>query len=460
MEFRLSDVADLARENFPDIASNISKLTQDQEFQKILSQAGTIGGLINIGFAIFNKIRSKLSSEEQRIFVSFIQITFESAKHSIPPDLVDVPFKDIKSQIELSEIFASFLLHYSSNHAHLPDHPAVILFRTRVTKIMKEKGFDHSQIRQFIVGFNMRLMDDIKQSDELQPLLKSWKLKTTEQSLVKYLIYESSLLDEPNSIDDKAVSEYYVENKLVIIDPKSWEKSSEYISSFETEPWKIDCFLKGDKIREFIGAEFGTGKTNLAKKIAVDCAIDYLSGKDSYVPIYVPLKRNLQYIYNDEGLDQVVKLLKDQKILLICDGLDEYDGDYKSLIYSVLPDKLKDTDVKTIFTTRLDPDLPKKIDISGTPYVRLLPFTSEQVDEFFSRAKYNLPDINQQTLKEYGLDDNEISKPLFCWMFAIMYDSSGDALKIRNVSEPKIKRVLFFQEVIHSIIAGKHKDSQ
>lgn len=184
-------------------------------------------------------------------------------------------------------------------------------------------------------------------------------------------------------------------------------------------------------------------------------------GEETYVPIYVPLKRNLNNVYYDDGLEDVVKLIRDQKVLLICDGLDEYKDNSNTLIYNILPKIFNNrSDVKTIFTTRLDPDLPYNIDISGNYYVRLLPFTQSQVNEFFSRSKYNLPDVTYQTLNDFGLDEDEISKALLCWMFAVMYNSSGADLNIRNVTQQNTKRAMFFQEVIHSIIAGKHRNTQ
>ena len=62
-------------------------------------------------------------------------------------------------------------------------------------------------------------------------------------------------------------------------------------------------------------------------------------------------------------------------------------------------------------------------------------------------------------LKEYGLEETEIFKPLFCRMFAITYNNSDSQLSIQKAPTINIKRALFFQEVIHSIIEGKHKAS-
>ena len=178
------------------------------------------------------------------------------------------------------------------------------------------------------------------------------------------------------------------------------------------------------------------------------------------MPIYVPLGRKLRNIYNQDSLEDVVKIVGKLKIFLICDGLDEYEDELNKLIYDILPKKFHDeNEIKTIFTTRLIPDLPSKVDFNSPTYVRLLPFNQDQVNEFFSGSKYNIPEVTYDVLKEYGLDETEISKPLFCWMFAITYNNSDSQLNIQKAPTINIKRALFFQEVIHSIIVGKHKKS-
>jgi hypothetical protein len=50
----IDDIISPLREKFPEITSHISKLSEDPEFQNTLGKAGSIGGLINIGFYIFN----------------------------------------------------------------------------------------------------------------------------------------------------------------------------------------------------------------------------------------------------------------------------------------------------------------------------------------------------------------------------------------------------------------------
>jgi uncharacterized protein YjbI with pentapeptide repeats len=454
---KFSESASLFSEKFPDIANSIIKLIEDESLQKTLSQAGTIGGLINIGFAIFNKIRSELKKPEELAFASFIKVIFESARNSVPSEIINL--SSINSQIKMEDILELFLSNYISNYYYLPDHPAAKQFKNKIIQLMKENDSSNEDIHHFVVNFNSTLLINAKNS-KLEELLNSWELKATNDKLIKYLAYLTSLLDEPNPVDDRAVSEYYIENKMIVIEKKSWQYSIDDISRFEQKEWKFENFIDSTKKREFVGAEFGTGKTNFAKKIAVGSAIKYLRGKNTYVPIYVPLKRNLNNIFYDDGLEDIITIVGDQKVLLICDGLDEYEDDPNTLIYTKLPNMFKKgNEVKTIFTTRLEPDLPNKIDISGDYYVRLFPFTHDQVNEFFSGSKYNLPDVTYDTLEEFGLDEGEISKPLLCWMFAIMYSNPDSDLSIRNIPSLSIKRALFFQEVIHSIIVGKHKDS-
>jgi hypothetical protein len=458
---KISEFAAPFTENFPDIATSIIKLTEDESLQKTLSQAGTIGGLINLGIAIFNKLRDKLQTEEQKDFVSFIRVAFESSKESVPSDIIDLSSSEVRSEIEIKEILNLFSSNYSLYYYHLPDHPAIKKFRDDIIAVMKEnvQNVTNREIQSFIVNFNSTIINNAKKSTSLEKLLQHWQLKSTNDLIIRYLEYLTCLLDETNAIDNRPISEYYIENILVEIDKESWEVPSGNLYRFDPKPWKIENFIESDKNREFIGAEFGTGKTNFAKQIAVIYATKYLSGKDTYIPIYVPLKRNLNNVYGDYSLQDIIAMIGDQKILLICDALDEYASDPYTLIYELIPQKFTSKALKTIFTTRLEPDLPKKIDISSNNYVRLLPFTTEQVDEFFSRSKYNLPAVTSKTLIEFGLDETEILKPLFCWMFAVMYNSPSSYLNIPEISDQNLKRALFFQEVIHSIIEGKHKDS-
>ncbi len=115
-----------------------------------------------------------------------------------------------------------------------------------------------------------------------------------------------------------------------------------------------------------IGAPFGIGKTSLAIYLAYKIASRYLEEADNehnYIPIYVPLKGKLAVIDKDQNsLDDKLKSIvgegeaKKRKILLICDGLDEYGEDVGKL-RDILGKKHSEIlNMKVLITTRLQQD--------------------------------------------------------------------------------------------------------
>jgi uncharacterized protein YjbI with pentapeptide repeats len=106
----------------------------------------------------------------------------------------------------------------------------------------------------------------------------------------------------------------------------------------------------------------------------------------------------------------------------------------------------------------LEAGLPQKLSL--TSYIRLLPFNRDQVAKFFE--KYRLPG-SFDILKSYNLTEEEIFKPLFCWMFAIMRNSKSDDITLvfkdfDSHAKRSVSRALVYQGFIHSIIRGKFKD--
>jgi len=94
----------------------------------------------------------------------------------------------------------------------------------------------------------------------------------------------------------------------------------------------------------------------------------------------------------------------------------------------------------------MEPGLPQKLQIKE--YVRLLQFDTKQVEAFLNNygIDYRLDEI----AKEFGLEEQEIKKPLFCWMFSMIYSKSKDHIQyLKN-------RSLLYHEFIHSVIRGKH----
>jgi hypothetical protein len=98
-------------------------------------------------------------------------------------------------------------------------------------------------------------------------------------------------------------------------------------------------------------------------------------------------------------------------------------------------------------------------------YIRLLPFSKNQVDDFFRKSK--LPQYSFERFEMYNLVSDrgekntlsdEMRKPLFCWMFALMVNSKPDNARILESSDnPQLTLALIYQEFIHSVIRGKYK---
>src|SRR6185312_769628 len=114
--------------------------------------------------------------------------------------------------------------------------------------------------------------------------------------------------------------------------------------------------------------------------------------------------------------------------------------------------------LKVIFTTRLEAGLPERF--GAGKFVRLLPFTSQQVTEFFER--YGHQELSFEDIKRYELQEKKNSpyqidllKPLFCWMFALSYRN----LEITRDIDAGEARLILYSTFIHSILEGRYKDS-
>ena len=255
--------------------------------------------------------------------------------------------------------------------------------------------------------------------------------------------------------------DYYVENKAIVVSRDTWNYEDKDITS--GRPWKVDDFLREEGYhRTVIGATFGMGKTSLAKHIAIEYATKFLytAPEDhNYIPVFVALKDKKRNVFFDKRLDYVLDKIvapedgRNRRILLVCDGLDEYGDSIEDLLKYL--DEKQDVlpNMKVIITTRLKAGLLQSLNVKQ--YIRILPFEPEEVNKFFE--KYGMQSINFETLLyRYGLNEKEIQKPFFCWIFAIVYNSGGALFE--DIKNENMKRALIYQEFIHSIIRGKHRE--
>ena len=466
-----------------DGAKSFGDLLDKGALKDDLGKVGTIGGLIKLGLDLYEQVKDQSQTDEERAFYSFYKVAFESAKESIPSEIDRIRITDVLDENTKKELFQTFRKLDEWN-GYLPDHPTIIQFRTLICDILRRVQYNNlvhnnNLIRDFIFKFNITLEEKADNDPAIKPF-KSWStLVERTKDLIRHLEYSRLLIYKTDPIDEKSLEEFYVENNaLFLTDLYTWEKEDDYFRQEKVErdvgheskvSDLIISFLKEENWYTVIGAPFGIGKTSFAIYLTSTIAAQYLKDPNNecnYVPIFVPLKGKLKNIDEKQSsLDAKLRSIsgegegKKRKILVICDGLDEYGKDEAEL-KNDLEKKLENLpNMKVIITTRLEAGLPQKLDLSS--YIRLLPFNEEQVTRFF--VKYGLPDITFDILKGYNLTDEEIFKPLFCWMFAILRNSkSFDIITVfkdfDSHAKRSMSRALIYQGFIHSTIRGKHKD--
>ena len=277
------------------------------------------------------------------------------------------------------------------------------------------------------------------------------------KELEDYLKTVKNDFEEKKPIDGKSLSSYYVESSFKLTKRETWNKKDEEV---EGEEWKVEDFLKDDKRwRIVIGASFGLGKTSFVKYLANKFADLCLSNESecSYFPIVVNLSGLEDVkscsVYNQENLDYFISNIienESRNMLLILDGLDEYEGEIKDLFNYITELHNKYEKVKVIATSRLV-DVPKEY---IEEYVRLMPFGKEKVNEFFK--KYGV-ELDYKKCEELGLDEEEITKPLFCWILGMISLDPSYKLTLKPKWSSSMKRSLLYYVFIHSLIKGKHK---
>lgn len=77
----------------------------------------------------------------------------------------------------------------------------------------------------------------------------------------------------------------------------------------------------------------------------------------------------------------------------------------------------------------------------------------DQVNEFFNN--YGL-DLNYNTVATSGLEPDEICKPLFCWLIAIVHARN---MAISIPGQFTLNRILLFSTIIHEVILGKESSA-
>jgi len=205
-----------------------------------------------------------------------------------------------------------------------------------------------------------------------------------------------------------------------------------------------------------IGATYGNGKTTTMQNINQKFLNKWIEAKDEnknneYLPIFVPLKLRDSYRILREPFEKFIEKYSNhfQKILLILDGLDEYKQDKDKLFEMINNLGSNHPGLRTIITTRLDTNLPVE-QKSMVKYIRLLPFEKQDVDKFLFKD-----DLTYEKLKHMGLNEDEITKPLFCKMIRKIKVK----LKENIHSGKSIHRGLLYRQFIHSRLLMRELNS-
>ena len=388
---------------------------------------------------------------------------------------------------------------------------SILSFKSSVVSQLKEKGDNTPKlIAYFEETFDAIFETNTENDSDIQKIEVIIDIIRKQRELKKYLEYVitqsekdflKDLVRKPSDEVSSFNGHYYIEKRQgVMVDTrKSWSSTDDEIQeeyrnkvikgnneNYDVEK-KIDDFVKGGSLASrhlFIGAPFGMGKTTITKKVASKYANEYLKmkRKSQYIPIIVLLKDGLYHVYNDLDLngvfDTIITPDKDtnekafnRNILLLLDGLDEYHDDedqengltdnskdIKKLIEKIGTEFKKYRNLKVIITTRLQDDFPIKLPMMGKEYLRLLPFSEQQVEEFFEHYNVKL------TYKDISMISKgfskEITNPLLAWMFSKIYPLiQGDLHHMKSGREQELTnsmaKSLIYLSFFHFIIKGK-----
>src|SRR6478672_3196465 len=479
-------------EKIPDITEKLSKLEDDKEFQKLIGRLGTVGGFISIGLYLFDKTLDHLEDTEKTYYSLINKTAISVAKQIIEQEHDNessTANKETSKEI-LERMMRIYTFketnkkQYDNWNGNIPyDHPIIQDFKKDVIEIMKENN-SKSRYINFVTEFDIKFDSEIRNNSKFLEYQIQKSLDSLSGSRRAYYQWILEDLDKPNPVDKKRASDYYVKSRAIELDVKDELSKKDHwnISDIEAEEicknkkqWEIKDFLKSSKDTiKLVAAPFGTGKTSFIKYHIKDITTKNLLGQSkeqgTWIPIYVSLNQNINSTYRDgvgiiEDLNEVIKPDK-ENVLIVCDGIDEY-PDYSGIV--TLKDRLlkirKELDsgisisqLKVIFTTRLEAGLPERF--GAGKFVRLLPFTSDQVTEFFER--YGHQELSFEDIKRYELQEKknlpyqiDLLKPLFCWMFALSYRN----LEITRDIDAGEARLILYSTFIHSILEGRYKDS-
>jgi hypothetical protein len=213
-----------------------------------------------------------------------------------------------------------------------------------------------------------------------------------------------------------------------------------------------------------IGAPFGVGKSSLVKKVTHDLVEKVRNGNtDTYVPILISDTNTMNNYYNGKSVEELIQNIvpsydSHKKILIVFDGVDQYNEGSKALIARTRSEDFKKYDNrKIILTTRLNPEFPAEYEpTESETYLRLLPFSVSQVNEYFRMLE---TDLTYQKAIDLGIGDEDIRKPFLPFILSSVYrHNQGDLLRLKDLTSNE-SRAFIYLDFIHRLI-GKYQEKR
>ena len=338
--------------------------------------------------------------------------------------------------------------------------------------IIKKLIAMHSKLKNqslaILESINKQGVENKKDSNEIKIMLKqllespndnSETANTNESnfSLDDYIIHVEKSNHTTYGDETKTLSEYYVQQKMIRVNHTKWN-----LECFEDNPRQRvifefdDFFMNQDECYAIIGAPFGIGKTVLSQSTVSKYASKYKNSQSNWIPILATLRHGIDKIYLQYNLNDMLKLIcasiGDHNIFLVLDGLDEYPNDSKNLLDEIREYQRKYPRLKKIIaTSRLESRPPLNL---FNRHIRLLPFSDLQVNQFFKKYlgdnKYTYAKLDAM-----GLQTNEITNPLFCWMIAYSDLKNQLDLKFNKTWSSNMQKTLLYMSFIKNLLHGK-----
>ena len=303
----------------------------------------------------------------------------------------------------------------------------------------------------------MALIAEIKQclkNDSLKP-----QTPIIEFSLPDYITYVEKYNNEKYGGEAKALSDYYVQQDMIRVDHAEWNLKNVDKHTNNTVFDFDDFFRDQTEYRAIIGAPFGIGKTVLSRSKASEYAYKYKHKQSNWLPILVTLRHGTTGVYEQYSLDDLLAAIQahteNANIFVILDGLDEYADDVENLMSDIQDYRRKFPKFKKIIaTSRLEARPPLSL---FDRCIRLLPFSESQVNNFFKKYLGNA-NYSYKKFKQIGLQKDEVTNPLFCWMMAYSDLENLQNIDFQRQWSTNLQKTTLYMWFIRKLLHGKFID--